>query len=640
MQTQSRAALNGQRNISKIKSHQFYSPEYKANVSRTEINEQYLISRLARGDQTAFWNLWEQYRSYLHICCQRWLGPRRHEVDDALSRASIKALNGLLYNGHNIAHLKGWLSRLTHNICIDIIRERNRHRRSLYRIGELAEIGEWHFGYSPPSAEDTILQAEMSTAVRRAVNVLPCRLQIPSMMRFFQEMPYQDIARQLHITPENARKRIQQARAIIQDQLKPYLKGIGDPSSPMKEDDNQEENTCELPSEHSDVEDLESDTIKPCIAPYRLIRVRLRNGMEMEYYVPLKSMPKRVHQKIRTLRKYVQKHPRSWRKRLKLADFLYITGDWPDAVDNYKKVLKIQPSFFQVWLQLGHILQLMGKEDDAVVVFERARKLSRNSASRYYIRGLLEICRGQYHIANVHFKKMTTLESGNSAHWHAQGVTSLNIMEPVEALQAFDHALKINPKDTVALINSYDALKSLERPKEAQKRLEKALTISPGDVLGLLRLAQYRVNDGLVFKPHGAETRRLIREALSLAPQSIDALALLAIFYKTKGDIDRGTSVFQKIIALHSTNPYARFNYALWLSDLYDCGHEINGCSVGAYPKSGNSIDGAPLDHILSIQYNENICTALKEKLNCIPRRWTIYATDGISRPYQDNLTS
>ena len=496
MQTQSKAALDGQQSISKLKSHHFFSPEHTANVSRLEINEQLLISRLAQGDESAFWNLWVRYRSHLHTCCLRWLGTNRYEVDDALSRASIKALNGLLNNGHNITHLKGWLSRLTHNICVDIIRERNRHRRSLYRIGELADLGEWHLAYSPPTPEEALLQSEISTAVRRAVKVLPCRLQLPSMMRFFQEMSYQDIARQLNITPANARKRIQQARAIIQDQIDPYEKGIGDPLLEMDAGKNQDENTCELPSEHSDVEDLESDTIKPCIAPYRLIRVKLRNKMEIEYYVPIKNMPKRVHQKIRTLGKYVEKHPRSWRKRLKLADFLYVTGDWPEAVDNYRKVLEKRPSFFQVWLQLGNILHLMGEAGDAVVAFERARERSHNSASLHYILGLIEICRAQCHIANNHFKRAASLESDNPAHWHALGAASLHRCKFGEAIRAYENSLKISQADTVALINCHDALMALENMKEAKKCLEKALAISPDDVLGLLRMAQFRVKSG------------------------------------------------------------------------------------------------------------------------------------------------
>jgi len=590
------------------------------------------MSRLSQGDETAFWILWEQFRSYLHICCLHWLGTSRHEAEDALSQASIKALSSLLNNGHNITNLKGWLSRLTRNICVDIIRERKRHRKTLYRIGDLAEIGGWHHAYSPPMAEEALLQREMSTAVHRAVKVLPCRLQLPTMMRFYQELSYRDIARKLHITPANVRKRIQQARAVLQDQLDPYLRGIGDPFVALNEEDTQDENTCELPSEKSDVEDLESDTIKPCIAPYRLIRVKLRNGMEMQYYVPIKNMPKRIHQKIKTLKKYVKKHPRSWRKRLKLADFLFITGDWPEAVDSYRKVLEKQSSFLQVWLQLGNVLHLMGEDSDAVVVFERVRELSRNSASRHYVNGLLAICREQYSIANGHFKKAASLESDNSAHWHAQGATSFHRCQFGESLRAYDYSLKINPEDTVALINSHDALMASENVKEAHRCLEKALTIAPEDVFGLLRMAQFRINSGLVYKAHGTGTRQLLRKVLKIAPQSIDALASLAHFYRTRGEVAKGTSVFQNLIELHSTNPYIGFNFGLWLSFLYNCHHDYPAARFkGAISIKRNIDYPFPFEHVSFSKNNDIACASVKETINRSFRRWSIYATDGVS---------
>jgi hypothetical protein len=44
-------------------------------------------------------------------------------------------------------------------------------------------------------------------------------------------MPYRDIAAQLHLSPVNVRKRIQQARAILRVQLQTYLAedGTGQP---------------------------------------------------------------------------------------------------------------------------------------------------------------------------------------------------------------------------------------------------------------------------------------------------------------------------------------------------------------------------------------------------------------------------
>ena len=107
MPFQTEAGPGGQHDTSMPNFRRFFSSGHRAISARTELNEQHLMHRLAEGDVLAFRGLWEPYRNYLYACCSRWLGPSRHEVDDALSRASIKALNGLIDSGRNITNLKG-----------------------------------------------------------------------------------------------------------------------------------------------------------------------------------------------------------------------------------------------------------------------------------------------------------------------------------------------------------------------------------------------------------------------------------------------------------------------------------------------------------------------------------------------------
>ena len=59
--------------------------------------------------------------------------------------------------------------------------------------------------------------------IRWALEDLPPNLRQPSILRFYHAMPYRDIATQLHLSPVNVRKRIQQARAILRVQLQDYL---------------------------------------------------------------------------------------------------------------------------------------------------------------------------------------------------------------------------------------------------------------------------------------------------------------------------------------------------------------------------------------------------------------------------------
>jgi len=50
---------------------------------------------------------------------------------------------------------------------------------------------------------------------------LPAHLRELFMLRFVQEQPYKLIARSLDITPANARKRLQQARGLVREALRP-----------------------------------------------------------------------------------------------------------------------------------------------------------------------------------------------------------------------------------------------------------------------------------------------------------------------------------------------------------------------------------------------------------------------------------
>jgi cytochrome c-type biogenesis protein CcmH/NrfG len=89
------------------------------------------------------------------------------------------------------------------------------------------------------------------------------------------------------------------------------------------------------------------------------------SGLEMNAGFVLESKPARQEQKLIALRKYVQKYPQGWKKRLELANLLYQMGNWQQAVAEYYQTIEQQPHLIDVQLQLGKILQMRlisGKE--------------------------------------------------------------------------------------------------------------------------------------------------------------------------------------------------------------------------------------------------------------------------------------
>jgi RNA polymerase sigma factor (sigma-70 family) len=130
------------------------------------------------------------------------------DAQDALSRTMLKAWDKLPLHAENIINPKAWLTRFTHNLCMDIHRERGRGEIGIENINS-------------PASE--LLSPEMRIAIRLAIEALPIRLQSPFIMRFEQDLSCLEIAKKLGISIDNVYKRISQARVILKPQMQAYL---------------------------------------------------------------------------------------------------------------------------------------------------------------------------------------------------------------------------------------------------------------------------------------------------------------------------------------------------------------------------------------------------------------------------------
>jgi RNA polymerase sigma factor (sigma-70 family) len=149
----------------------------------------------------------------------------RADAEDALSSASLKAWRGLAAGAHEIANVKAWLLRLLYNLCMDMRKSHDR-RSAIQRVDTGAGVGEEEAVVPvQESAEAAALRREMELCIHHAIDNLPPRLRAASRLSLLHGMPPRDIAVQLNLGPDNVRKRLQQARAMLQKQLTAYLDG-------------------------------------------------------------------------------------------------------------------------------------------------------------------------------------------------------------------------------------------------------------------------------------------------------------------------------------------------------------------------------------------------------------------------------
>jgi len=360
--------------------------------------EKNLLAALAHGDISAFWPLWEVHSSRLYAICLREMNRNYADAEDALTQAMLKAQQKLPVFAAKISHPGAWLTRLTCNVCKDIHRSRTRRQVIALSFEDTTRLLHVPAQYEFSKEHHSRVELEQNPA--SMIDYLPARLREVFVMRFIQALSYVEISSRLALTQVTVRKRIQHARATLRA-LRNEI-NFENPIRPIAAVTNQP--AFEIPA-HSFL----SHTV--C--------VRLSSGVVSRFEIFVDRKPSREQQKIRTLRKYIAQHGNGWKKRLALADLLYQTGGWAEAVEGYRYVLQKQPWLIATSVRLGGILTLMDCREEAIEVYKMAYAFARQPATRCHLRGLLELCRYNLPAALEFIHKATVLEPDNAAHKQA-----------------------------------------------------------------------------------------------------------------------------------------------------------------------------------------------------------------------------
>jgi RNA polymerase sigma-70 factor (ECF subfamily) len=194
-----------------------------------------LMGRAGRGgepevepmerEHTCFWPTWSKHRNHCLRICMVCMKGNREEAEEALSIAMLRAWSRHPDHAARTINMRGWLSRLTYNVCMDIHRERSALARRFDRLDALPPESPSSIDVRAESPERVLIRHETYRFVSHAIDDLPTPLRQPFILRFVEEMSYPDIAEQLALTNANVRKRVQQARAILREQCVRYLGG-------------------------------------------------------------------------------------------------------------------------------------------------------------------------------------------------------------------------------------------------------------------------------------------------------------------------------------------------------------------------------------------------------------------------------
>ncbi|MDI6771997.1 MAG: RNA polymerase sigma factor [bacterium] len=150
-----------------------------------DAEDRQLLRAFARGEESAFTALVIKYRESVYRVARRMLGSHEDAADVA-QEVFIRAHRALArFDGRS--RLYTWLYRITVNLCLDL-----RGRSSRFPLLDDEDGVRDRSGI--PAAEDEAEGREAGRLVARAVSQLPPRQRAMTVLRLYQDLPYQEIA--------------------------------------------------------------------------------------------------------------------------------------------------------------------------------------------------------------------------------------------------------------------------------------------------------------------------------------------------------------------------------------------------------------------------------------------------------------
>lgn len=181
------------------------------------------------GSREALGQLLETYRAYLTLVAQRELDPvlrvkggASDIVQDTLL-AAVQAFDH--FQGNAEEDLRRWLRRLLLNNLVDHARRyrgaRKRDARREAALETASPSGEHTFDppASTPTPSRVLMAEEENDAIHRALERLPEDYRLVLLLRFQEDLSYEEIGKLMDLTPNAARKLWARAMKRLQEEM-------------------------------------------------------------------------------------------------------------------------------------------------------------------------------------------------------------------------------------------------------------------------------------------------------------------------------------------------------------------------------------------------------------------------------------
>jgi RNA polymerase sigma-70 factor, ECF subfamily len=152
-----------------------------------EADDRALIAAFLAGERDAFEVIVERHRRQVYQLCYRFLG-NHEDASDMTQDVFVRAFKGLR-NFKGDSALGTWLYRVGVNACLNRVALKQPRMESIE--------SDQHVDQRHPDAHELVALGERAIVVRRAIAKLPPKQRATLVLRMYQEMSHEEIARVL-----------------------------------------------------------------------------------------------------------------------------------------------------------------------------------------------------------------------------------------------------------------------------------------------------------------------------------------------------------------------------------------------------------------------------------------------------------
>ena len=189
-------------------------------MNLNSLTDEELALRYVAGNNRAFDELLRRNQSQLFTYIL-FVVRDRHVADDVFQETFVRAISKLQNNAYRTNGKFGaWLTRIAHNVMIDLFRSQKNKNVISIEDDTLTQLSARTLLANNIEAE--CINAQVLTDVKRMVDLLPPVQREVVFMRFYQQMPFKEIAERTNVSINTSLGRLHYAICNLRKMARIY----------------------------------------------------------------------------------------------------------------------------------------------------------------------------------------------------------------------------------------------------------------------------------------------------------------------------------------------------------------------------------------------------------------------------------